>query len=83
MALPRPPAAPAAFGEDLAVDGVGHPRAPVVHLELDCFGAARGKMPKGGPETVLKIDQDFVASMKGKTADLSKSYTNTFANAAQ
>ena len=41
------------------------------------------KMPKGGPETVLKIDQDFVASMKGKTADLSKSYTNEFADNAK
>jgi hypothetical protein len=31
---------------------------------------------------VLKIDQDFVASMKGKTADLSKTYTNEFAGKA-
>src|ERR1700682_5885157 len=49
--------------------------------QLSIFGTDC-KMPKGGPETVLKIDQDFVASMKGKTADLSKSYTNTFATKA-
>jgi NitT/TauT family transport system substrate-binding protein len=49
--------------------------------QLSIFGSDC-KMPQGGPETVLKIDQDFVASMKGKTADLSKSYTNEFANKA-
>ena len=50
--------------------------------QLSIFGSDC-KMPAGGPETVLKIDQDFVASMKGKTADLSKSYTNEFASKAQ
>jgi NitT/TauT family transport system substrate-binding protein len=49
--------------------------------QLSIFGSDC-KMPQGGPETVLKIDQDFVASMKGKTADLSKTYTNEFAGKA-
>ncbi len=40
------------------------------------------KMPQGGPENVLKIEQSFVSKFKGKTADLSKTYTNEFANKA-
>jgi NitT/TauT family transport system substrate-binding protein len=39
-------------------------------------------MPAGGPENVLKIEQNFVSSFKGKTADVSKTYTNDFANKA-
>jgi NitT/TauT family transport system substrate-binding protein len=49
--------------------------------QLQIFGSDC-KMPTGGPETVLKVEQNFVSKMKGKTADLSKTYTNTFANAA-
>jgi len=40
------------------------------------------KMPAGGPETVLKIQQNYVPSFKGKTANLSETYTNDFANNA-
>ena len=40
------------------------------------------KMPAGGPETVQKIQQQFVASYKGKSANLSETYTNEFANKA-
>jgi len=40
------------------------------------------KMPVGGPETVQKIQQQFVASYKGKSANLSETYTNDFANKA-
>ena len=36
-------------------------------------------MPAGGPDTVLEIEQSYVSSFKGKTADLSKTYTNDFA----
>ena len=38
------------------------------------------KMPAGGPETVQKIQQQFVASYKGKSATLSETYTNYFAD---
>jgi peptidoglycan hydrolase-like protein with peptidoglycan-binding domain len=37
------------------------------------------RMPSGGPETVLNIEQSYVSSFKGKTADLGKTYTNEFA----
>jgi len=40
------------------------------------------KMPAGGPETVQKIQQQFVASYKGKSANLSETYTNEFAGKA-
>jgi len=40
------------------------------------------KMPAGGPETVMKIQQAYVPSFKGKTANLSETYTNEFASKA-
>jgi NitT/TauT family transport system substrate-binding protein len=40
------------------------------------------KMPTGGPETVQRIQQQFVASFKGKSANLSETYTNEFASKA-
>jgi sulfonate transport system substrate-binding protein len=40
------------------------------------------KMPAGGPETVQRIQQQFVASYKGKSANLSETYTNDFADHA-
>ena len=40
------------------------------------------KMPAGGPETVQKIQQQFVSSYKGKSANLSETYTNEFADKA-
>jgi len=40
------------------------------------------KMPAGGPETVMKIQQQYVPSFKGKTSNLSETYTNEFANKA-
>jgi NitT/TauT family transport system substrate-binding protein len=49
--------------------------------QLEIFGSDC-KMPTGGPETVLKIEQNYVSSFKGKTADLSKTYTNDFAGKA-
>jgi len=49
--------------------------------QLEIFGTDC-KMPAGGPETVLKIEQNYVLSFKGKTADLSKTYTNDFASKA-
>jgi NitT/TauT family transport system substrate-binding protein len=49
--------------------------------QLAIFGSDC-KMPSGGPETVLKVLQTFVPSFKGKSADLSKTYTNEFANKA-
>jgi len=46
--------------------------------QLQIFGTDC-KMPAGGPETVLKVEQNYVSCFKGKTADLSKTYTNDFA----
>lgn len=37
-----------------------------------------GKMPAGGPETVLKVFSAFNPNVKGKHIDLSKTYTNEF-----
>jgi NitT/TauT family transport system substrate-binding protein len=41
-----------------------------------------GKMPSSGPEVVAQIEANYIASMKGKTVDLSKTYTNDFVTAA-
>ncbi len=49
--------------------------------QISIFGSDC-KMPQGGPETVLSVLQNYVSSFKGKTADLSKTYTNDFANKA-
>ena len=40
------------------------------------------KMPAGGPENVQKIQQQFVSSYKGKSANLSETYTNDLADKA-
>ncbi len=39
---------------------------------------ADGVMPKGGPETVLSVLAAFSRNVKGKTVDLSKTYTTEF-----
>lgn len=49
--------------------------------QLSIFGADC-RMPSGGPETVYSIEQNFVSSFKGKSADLKKTYTNEFADKA-
>lgn len=49
--------------------------------QLGIFGTDC-KMPAGGPETVQKIQQQFVASYKGKSANLTETYTNEFADKA-
>ena len=49
--------------------------------QLSIFGTDC-KMPAGGPETVMKIQQNYVPSFKGKTSNLSETYTNQFADAA-
>ncbi len=49
--------------------------------QLGIFGTDC-KMPVGGPENVQKIQQQFVASYKGKSANLSETYTNEFAGKA-
>lgn len=41
---------------------------------------ADGKMPPGGPETVLSVLSGFNPNVKGKHIDLSKTYTNEFVN---
>jgi len=49
--------------------------------QLAIFGSDC-KMPAGGPETVQKIQQQFVSSYKGQSANLSETYTNQFADKA-
>ena len=49
--------------------------------QLGIFGTDC-KMPAGGPENVQKIQQQFVSSYKGKSANLSETYTNEFADKA-
>lgn len=41
-----------------------------------------GKMPQGGPESVLNIENQTNADVKGKTIDLSLTYTNEFVSKA-
>ena len=49
--------------------------------QLGIFGTDC-RMPAGGPENVQRIQQQFVASYKGKSANLSETYTNEFADKA-
>jgi NitT/TauT family transport system substrate-binding protein len=42
-----------------------------------------GVMPAGGPETVLAVLSEFATNVKGKTVDLSKTYTTEFVKAAK
>ena len=42
-----------------------------------------GKMPKGGPETVLAVLSGFNPNVKGKHVDLSKTYTDEFVDAVK
>jgi NitT/TauT family transport system substrate-binding protein len=42
-----------------------------------------GVMPAGGPETVLKVLSAFSKNVKGKTVDLSKTYTTEFVKNAK
>jgi NitT/TauT family transport system substrate-binding protein len=44
---------------------------------------ADGVMPKGGPETVLAVLSGFSRNLKGKTIDLSKTYTTEFVTKVQ
>lgn len=41
-----------------------------------------GMMPEAGAQTVYGIEQKYVPAMKGKSVDLSKTYTNEFATKA-
>jgi NitT/TauT family transport system substrate-binding protein len=49
--------------------------------QLQIFGTDC-KMPAAGPQTVLGIEQNYVSSFKGKSANLSETYTNKFADNA-
>ncbi|TME45148.1 MAG: transporter substrate-binding domain-containing protein [Chloroflexi bacterium] len=49
--------------------------------QLSIFGTDC-KMPSAGPQTVLSIEQNYVSSFKGKSANLSDTYTNKFASNA-
>ena len=42
-----------------------------------------GKMPAGAPDFVLKVLQTYNNNVKGKTIDLTKTFTNEFADAAK
>ena len=39
-------------------------------------------MPATGRHVVADIEANYIKSMKGKTVDLTKTYTNDFVNAA-
>jgi NitT/TauT family transport system substrate-binding protein len=41
-----------------------------------------GRMPTGGPETVLRVLQLASKSVQGKTIDLSRTYTTEYVDAA-
>jgi len=41
-----------------------------------------GKMPDGGPKTVLAVLSAFSKSVKGKEIDLSRTYTTKYVDAA-
>ena len=41
-----------------------------------------GKMPQGGPESVLNIENQTNADVKAAKIDLSQTYTNEFASKA-
>ncbi len=41
-----------------------------------------GKMPTGGPESVLKLENQTNQTVKGKQIDLNATYTNDFVNSA-
>ena len=61
------------LGKDLYVTAL---QGSLAMFNTDC------KMPASGPQTVLNIEQTYVASFKGKTANLSETFTNEFANKA-
>ena len=42
-----------------------------------------GRMPEGGPETVLKVLSTFKPNVKAKNIDLAKTYTNAYLPAAK
>ena len=42
-----------------------------------------GKMPQGGPETVLTVMTTFKKALQGKTIDLAKTYTTEFVDKAK
>ena len=42
-----------------------------------------GKMPAGAPDFVLKVLQTYNKNVQGKTIDISKTFTNEFADAAK
>jgi NitT/TauT family transport system substrate-binding protein len=41
-----------------------------------------GRMPEGGPETVLRVLSQIRGNLKGKQVDLKRTYTNAFVDAA-
>src|SRR5438067_509416 len=42
-----------------------------------------GKMPAGAPDFILKVLQTYNANVKGKTIDLTKTWTNEYVDAAK
>src|SRR5439155_11084979 len=42
-----------------------------------------GKMPAGAPDFILKVLQTYNNNVKGKTIDLTKTWTNEFVDAAK
>lgn len=62
---------------------VGNPELYVKGLsEGKVQFTADGRMPAGGPETVLKVMSEFSKNVKGKQIDLGKTYTTELVDAA-
>jgi NitT/TauT family transport system substrate-binding protein len=75
---------PAQIADQMPTDYFAGDKASYVadlQSQISIFGTDC-KMPAGGPETVQKIQQQFVASYKGKSANLSETYTNYYADHA-
>jgi sulfonate transport system substrate-binding protein len=75
---------PAQIADQMPTDYFAGDKASYVadlQSQISIFGTDC-KMPAGGPETVQKIQQQFVSSYKGKSANLSETYTNYYADHA-
>lgn len=59
---------------------------PALYIQGLAEGKAQftpdGRMPQGGPETVLRVLQAFSKNVQGKQIDLSKTYTTVFVDKA-
>ena len=62
-------------------DGADSPAVP--EWDLRPAFSPDGKMPAGAPDFILKVLQTYNNNVKGKTIDLSKTWTNEYVDAAK